>query len=57
MLKRLYSYEMEIHRLQLDLEDQTKSRMTYQQDARKLEGEKRGIEQLIVILHFLPTWF
>lgn len=57
MLKRLYSYEMEIHRLELDLEDQTKSRMTYQQDARKLEGEKREIEQLIVILHFLPTWF
>jgi hypothetical protein len=57
VLKRLYSYEMEIHRLELDLEDQTKSRMTYQQDARKLEGEKREIEQLIVILHFLSTWF
>jgi hypothetical protein len=57
VLTRLYSYEMEIHRLELDLEDQTKSRMTYQQDARKLEGEKREIEQLIVILHFLTTWF
>lgn len=55
MLKRLYSYEKEIHRLELDLEDQTKSRMTYQQDARKLEGEKREIEQLIVILRFLST--
>jgi hypothetical protein len=57
VLKRLYSYEKEIHRLELDLEDQTKSRMTYQQDARKLEGEKREIEQLIVILRFLTTWF
>ena len=51
MLKRLDSYEREIHRLKMDLEDQTKSRMIYQQEARTLEEQKRKIEQLIVILH------
>ena len=51
MLKRLDSYEREIHRLKMDLEDQTKSRMIYQQEARILEEQKRKIEQLIVILH------
>jgi len=55
VLKRLYSYEQEIHRLKMDLEDQTKSRMIYQQEARVLEGQKREIEQLIVILHFPST--
>ncbi|CZR65771.1 uncharacterized protein PAC_15671 [Phialocephala subalpina] len=47
VLKRLYSYEQEIHRLKMDLEDQTKSRMIYQQEARILEEQKRKIEQLI----------
>ena len=51
MLERLNSYEQEIHRLKMDLEDQTKSRMIYQQEARILEEQKRKIEQLIVIFH------
>jgi hypothetical protein len=55
VLKRLYSYEQEIHRLKMDLEDQTKSRMTYQQEARILEEQKRKIEQLMVILYFPST--
>ena len=50
-MKRLYSYEQEIHRLKMDLEDQTKSRMIYQQEARILEEQKRKIEQIIVIIH------
>ncbi|KAG0649144.1 hypothetical protein D0Z07_4472 [Hyphodiscus hymeniophilus] len=47
LLKRLHVYEQDIDRLKMDLEDQTKSRIGYQQQVRVLSEQKMRIEQLI----------
>ncbi|KAH6704253.1 hypothetical protein BKA61DRAFT_618216 [Leptodontidium sp. MPI-SDFR-AT-0119] len=47
VLKRLESYELEIHTLKMDLEDQSNSRKRYQLRASNLEDQKRKMEQII----------
>ncbi|KAJ9133167.1 C-x8-C-x5-C-x3-H type zinc finger protein [Pleurostoma richardsiae] len=47
LLRKLADSETFIKQLQLDLEDQTRSRTSYQQDARDLQDKNRNWEQLI----------
>jgi len=54
LLNRTQDFENQIHRLNMDLEDQTKSRMMYQQEARAFKEEKRRIEHMIVLILRFP---
>lgn len=53
MLQRIHSDEKRISDLELDLDDQKKSRMEYQAMAKSLEGEMQRWNSRLVSLNLL----